>query len=208
MPETCVRCGKRRGSRACRPLGGALCARCCGTERLVKVTCPADCSHLGAHEAFQRTRQKERYREAWSKTNQDLRGRQDRLELLLELESSVKRAADGAFGSSDADVVEAIADVSCRLSPIEIGTRAPTPLGRLLWDELRYHIEEGCLLREDVREGLARLGRLVDALREPEAPRAFLQGLSARLEGLPAREREPERMGGLIVTPSDLRRGA
>lgn len=171
----------------------------------MKVACPADCRHLAAHESFQRTRQKERCREAWARVNQDLRGRQDRLELLFELEYWVKQAADRIPGATDADVVEAIADVSSRLSPIEIVRRAPTPLGRLFWEEARGSVEEGKLSREDVKDGLARLGKLVDLLREAEAPRAFLQGLSALLEGLPAREREPQRTG-LIVTPSDLRR--
>jgi len=171
----------------------------------VKVACPALCPHLTVHEAFQRTRQKERYHEAWAKTNQDLRGRQEKLKLLLEFEYAVKRAADRLSGSSDTDICEGIADVISRLGQIEIVARAPSPLGRLLWDELRGSLEDGTLLREDAKDALSRLGKLVDLLREAEAPRAFLQGLSARLEGLPAREREPQRTG-LIVTPSDLRR--
>ena len=186
-------------------MAGALCSRCCGTQRLVKVACPTECPHLAAHEAFQRTRQKERYREAWTKTNQDLRGRQERLVPLLELEYAVKRAADRLSGSSDTDAAEGIADVLSRLSTIEIVARPPTPLGRLLFEELRGLLEDGTLSRGDAKDALTRLGKLVDLLREGEAPRAFLQGLFARLEGLPAREREPQRTG-LIVTPSDLRR--
>ena len=60
----------------------------------MKVACPTECPHLAAHEAFQRTRQKERYREVWVQVNRDLRERKERLELLLELRGNVE--VDGA----------------------------------------------------------------------------------------------------------------
>lgn len=205
MAETCVRCGKRRGSRRCRPLGGSLCARCCGMERLVRVACPTDCPHLGSNEEFQRAKQRDRYREAWGRVNQDLRGRGEDLERLVELERLLKEAADRLQGATDVAAAGAIAEVSSRLSPIELVTRAPSPLGRLFWEPLRVLLEEGRLSRDQARDGLARLGRLVDLLQESGAPRAFLQGLFAHVERLPAAKAEPRRTG-LIVTPSDLRR--
>ncbi len=119
----------------------------------------------------------------------------------------MKRAAAGLSGSKDTDVAEGIADVLSRLSQIEIVSRAPTPLGRLLSEEVGGLLEQRKVSRDDVKDALTRLGRMVDALQEPGAPRAFLQGLSARLEGLPDRASEPQRTG-LILTPGDLRRAS
>jgi hypothetical protein len=43
----CVKCGLRKGKRACPALKGDICAQCCGTHRLKEISCPADCSWLG-----------------------------------------------------------------------------------------------------------------------------------------------------------------
>ena len=42
----CSICGKRRAQRLCPAIGEKICAVCCGTEREVKLDCPADCSYL------------------------------------------------------------------------------------------------------------------------------------------------------------------
>jgi len=206
MPQVCVRCRKRRGARACRALSGLICSRCCGEDRLVRVACPADCPHLGAHEGFQREKQGARYREAWAKTNADLREREGDLEVVLELEYLLKRVADRMPGATYADVAGAIGEFLPRLGSIELVSRPFSPFARLLWDELRTPLEEGDLSREQVKEGLTRLGKLVDLLRDPEAPRGFLQGLFAHLARFLREEpKKAEERTGLIITPSDLR---
>lgn len=43
----CVKCGARKGKRACPALQGDICAPCCGEHRLKTIDCPADCSWLG-----------------------------------------------------------------------------------------------------------------------------------------------------------------
>lgn len=205
MRGKCVHCGKRRGSRYCPALGGPICSRCCGENRLVRITCPSSCPQLERHEAFQRDRQGVRYREAWAKVNADLRDRDQDLHLLLSLERLLKETTEHLEGLTDADVAGAIAELIPRMSPIELITQGPSPLGRLLWEELEPVLEEGKLSRERVKDGLTRMAKVVDALRDPEAPRAFIQGLSAHLQGLFPEEKSQERTG-LILTPDDLRR--
>lgn len=205
MAEKCLRCGKRRGNRYCPVLAGPICSRCCGENRLVKISCPSTCSHLLRHEAFQRDKQGSRYHEVWLKVNEDLRGREADLKLIIALEYLLKRVAEGVEGLTDADVEVALAELTARVGPIELVTQAPSLLGRLLWEELAPQLEEGRLLREPLKEGLTRLAKMVASLREPEVPRAFLRGLFAHLEELLPEEKQQEQ-SGLIVTPSDLRR--
>lgn len=172
---------------------------------MVKIACPSSCPHLKQHESFQRERQGIRYRDAWVKVNADLRERKEDLQRLLALECFLKEAADRVEGVSDADVAIAIAEVIPRLSPIELVRSASSPLGRLLWEGLAPSLQAGRLLREQVKEGLVRLAKLVETLRDPEAPRAFLQGLFAHQEAIFSEEPKEESRG-LIITPDDLRR--
>jgi len=171
----------------------------------VRISCPSTCPHLEHHEAFQRDKQGARYHEVWLKINEDLRGREADLKLIIALEYLLKRVAEGVEGLTDADVEVALTELTIRMSPIELVTQAPSLLGRLLWEELAPQLEEGRLLRELLKEGLTRLAKMVASLREPEVPRAFLQGLFAHLEGL-FPEEEQQEQSGLIVTPSDFRR--
>jgi len=172
---------------------------------VVKIACPQDCPHLAPNEDFQRARQKARHREAWVKAHEDLRGHTERLELGLALEQALKVAVDRLPGATDADVVGAIGDVLSQMSPIEIVMRAPTPLGRLFWDALQGLSQAAGASRDDMKDELLRLQKVASLVQDPDVPRAFVLGLSAHAEGVPAARGEPERTG-LIVTPSDLRR--
>lgn len=42
----CPLCGTRRARRGCPALAKQICAVCCGTKRLVQITCPSDCAWL------------------------------------------------------------------------------------------------------------------------------------------------------------------
>lgn len=42
----CPLCNQRKAKRACPALGKLVCAACCGTKRLVEISCPADCVYL------------------------------------------------------------------------------------------------------------------------------------------------------------------
>ncbi len=41
-------CGRRRARRWCPALGKQICAVCCGTKRLVEISCPSDCVYLAS----------------------------------------------------------------------------------------------------------------------------------------------------------------
>lgn len=44
----CPLCGIRRARRGCPALAKRICAVCCGTKRLVQITCPNDCAWLAS----------------------------------------------------------------------------------------------------------------------------------------------------------------
>ena len=44
----CPSCNQRKAKRACPALGRQICAVCCGTKRLVQISCPADCGYLAS----------------------------------------------------------------------------------------------------------------------------------------------------------------
>jgi len=172
---------------------------------LVKIACPPSCPHLKQHETFQREKQGARYREAWIKVNSDLRDREEDLQLFFSLEYLLSKAAERIEGLTDTQVSATVSELLGRLGPIELVTQAPSQLGRLLWEDLAAKLQQGTLSRERVKDGFTRLGKVVETLHDPEAPRAFLQGLSAHLEGI-LPEKPQQDPSGLIVTPDDLRR--
>ncbi len=172
---------------------------------MVKIVCPSSCPHLERHETFQREKQGARYREAWIRVNADLRDRKEDLQLIFSLEYLLKKATERVEGLTDADVAAALSELISRLGPIELVTQAPSSLGRLLWDDLAPKMQAGTLSRERVKDGFTRLAKVVETLRDPEAPRAFLQGLIAHLQGVLPEEPQQE-PSGLILTPDDLRR--
>jgi len=171
----------------------------------VKIACPPSCPHLEQHETFQREKQGARYREAWIRINADLRDREEDLQLIFSLEYLLMKAVERIEGLTDTQVSAASSELLGRLGPIELVTQAPSQLGRLLWEDLAPKLQQGTLSRERVKDGFTRLGKVAETLRDPEAPRAFLQGLSAHLEGI-LPEKPQEDPSGLIITPDDLRR--
>lgn len=157
------------------------------------------------HEAFQREKQGARYREAWIRVNADLPERKEDLKLILFLEYLIEKATRQVEGLADAEVSDALSQLRSRLGPIELVTPAPSPLARLLWEDLAPRLQTGELSRQRVKDGFARVEKLVEALRDPETPRAFLQGLASHVEEfLPEAPKQEPR--GLILTPDDLRR--
>jgi hypothetical protein len=44
----CPLCNDRKAKRACPAVGKPICAVCCGTKRLVEISCPPDCGYLAS----------------------------------------------------------------------------------------------------------------------------------------------------------------
>jgi len=205
MRDLCCHCGRRRGNRHCPALDGPICSRCCGENRLIKIACPPTCQHLEQNESFQRKKQHPRYREAFVEVNADLRERKEDLRLLLIVEEAIFQATERIDSLTDADVSVALADLHDHFSPLELIAHPPSLLGRFLLETMNQELTGDIVSHERVRESIARLGRVAEMLRDPKAPRAFLQGLSSHMEGFaPARGEEAQ--SGLIITPDDLLR--
>ena len=49
----CAICNKRKANRYCPAKGENICAVCCGTEREVTISCPADCTYLIAAHRYE-----------------------------------------------------------------------------------------------------------------------------------------------------------
>jgi hypothetical protein len=209
MRELCVYCRKRRGSRRCPALGGSVCRRCCGENRLVEIACPETCPHLEQHEAFQRAKQRPRYRETWITHHTDLREQEEVLRAAVAVEVALAQAVTQVERLTDADVIRALDEVRDFISPIELVRRPLSPLGQLVGQLLDSELTAGRLGHEEVREALARQSRVVEALRDSENPRAFLQGLRAHTRQISdGDERRKGSERRLIVTPEDLRKTA
>ena len=206
MQEECVYCHERRGNRRCPALGGSICSRCCGENRLVRIFCPETCPHLVRHETFQREKQRVRYRETWIAHHTDLRRREEILRAALTVEYVLAQAIAQVDRATDADVIQALEEVVDYVSPLELIRRSLSPLGRSVWQRLEPELTAGRLGHEDVREALTRQIQVVETLRDSGNPRAFLQGLREHIR-LTSNSDEPQkgREQRLIVTPEDLR---
>lgn len=60
----CVYCHQRKGKRACPALNGSICTQCCGEQRMVRITCPADCAYLESNSEYQEIRIGEQFAHA------------------------------------------------------------------------------------------------------------------------------------------------
>ena len=137
--------------------------------------------------------------------NEDLREREEDLRLLLIVEEAIFRAIERIDSLADADVSVALADLHSHFSPLELIAHPPSLLGRFLFEKIDQELEGDIVLHDRVHEILPRMKKMVEMLRDPEAPRAFLQGLSAHMEGF-FPEGAQDARSGLILTPDDLRR--
>lgn len=171
----------------------------------MRIDCPPACPHLRQDESFQKEKQRPRYREAWKTVNADLRDKETDLRTLLVLEAIVLHAAQQLKTTTDADLATALDELHRSLSPLELVTGAPGPLSRRLLEEVEPLAQEAG--SERLRGCVDRIRQVLSRVRDPGAPRAFLQGLSTYADGAIPSTPKPPRPSGLIITPDDLRRG-
>jgi hypothetical protein len=105
----CPLCQKRKQKRSCPALGRVICPVCCGTKRLVEISCPAECPHLATsreHPAAVVRRQQEVDVAALLPSMSGLTERQHQLFFLFQ--SVIARSQpDGLARLTDEDVAEA-----------------------------------------------------------------------------------------------------
>ena len=109
MRVACPLCEKRKPKRSCPALGRIICPVCCGTKRLVEISCPAECPHLATsreHPAAVVRRQQEVDVAALLPSMSGLTERQHQLFFLFQ--SVIARSKpDGLARLTDEDVAEA-----------------------------------------------------------------------------------------------------
>jgi hypothetical protein len=141
----------------------------------------------------------------FSEVHADLRRRGEDPRLFLVIAKSIFRAIGRIDSLTDADVSIALADLHDHFSPLELIAHPPSLLGRFLFEHIDREIEGDIATHERVREILPRMKKMVEMLRDSEAPRAFLQGLSAHME-IFFPEGTQDTRSSLTLTPGVRRR--
>jgi hypothetical protein len=144
----CSVCDHRKARRACPALGQTICTVCCGTKRLVEISCPADCAHLATareHPAAAVRRQQELDVALLMPTLRHLTERQHQLFFLFH--SVIARHTPEGFARlNDDDVAQAAGAVAATLETAARGViyehAAESPVARRLGDEFRALLDD------------------------------------------------------------------
>lgn len=152
--QRCPLCGTRRARRACPALGREICAVCCGTKRLVEISCPPDCGWLRASEqhppAVTQRRQERDLAFIYGALG-DVSDRQ--AQLIVYLQALVKRCATAANAAAaglpafvDSDVADAAASLASTYETAAKGIvyehRAASAPAQRVASELKRGLEE------------------------------------------------------------------
>lgn len=125
----CVYCHERKGKRPCPALGGTICSPCCGEHRIVRVSCPPDCSYLDTNSEYQKKRTGDRFalaRRDFYRELFDVGG--DKAAALFNLIEVVSFGYfEGRRDGQDGEVIAAIQALRRSLSPLHIPA-APLPV--------------------------------------------------------------------------------
>jgi hypothetical protein len=144
----CPVCRQRKARRACPALGQTICTLCCGTKRLVEISCPPDCAHLAVareHPAAVVKRQQEHDVALLMPTLRQLTERQHQLFFLFH--SVVARHTPEGFARlNDDDVAQAAGALAATLETASRGViyeqAAGSPVAHRLGREFRALLED------------------------------------------------------------------
>jgi hypothetical protein len=144
----CPVCDRRKPRRACPALGQTICAVCCGTKRLIEISCPSDCVHLTVareHPAAVVRRQQEHDVALLMPALRSLTERQHQLFFLFH--SVIARHTPEGFARlNDDDVAAAAAATAATLETATRGViyahAAESPIAQRLSRELTAMLEE------------------------------------------------------------------
>jgi hypothetical protein len=144
----CPVCDHRKARRACPALGQTICTMCCGTKRLVEISCPPDCAHLAVareHPAAVVRRQQELDVALLMPTLRHLTERQHQLFFLFH--SVIARHTPEGFARlTDDDVAQAAGTMAATLETAARGViyehAAESPVAQRLGAEFKALLEE------------------------------------------------------------------
>jgi hypothetical protein len=209
---TCPVCNRAPARRACPALAQTICPVCCGTKRLVEISCPSDCAYLTAaqrHPAAVVQRQQARDVAALMPTLRHLTERQHQLFFLLQTVIA-RHQPEGFVRLLDADVAEGAGSVARTLETAARGVIYEQPAGSRVGAALAAELKQ---MVEHVRQQGAPVGDLEAAavLRaieqgarrpEGEGSTAYLE-LMARLLHVrrPAGDASPQSPATTLILP-------
>ena len=119
---TCPICGKRKATRYCPAKGEQICPVCCGTEREVTISCPADCPYLIAAHRYEEEHQRAIPADASfteERLPQDILHSQQQLMTLLAFR--IVKFANAQPTTTDPDVLAAIAALAGTYRTLQSG---------------------------------------------------------------------------------------
>jgi hypothetical protein len=164
----CPVCNQRKAKRACPALGQQICAVCCGTKRIVEISCPSDCGYLTTartHPPAVLQRQQELDRSMLLPLLQGLSERQARVFLMLAALTS-RHQPEALHKVVDEDIAQATGALASTLETAAKGIvyeHQPTSLvAARLMTELKTVVDEmvknaGSALERDAAIALRRL---------------------------------------------------
>lgn len=199
----CPLCRARKARRPCPALGHAICAVCCGTKRLVEITCPPTCGYLRSaksHPAVAVRRREERELLFIASALHTTSERQRTLFAFLQT-AIVQHAATAMPRPIDRDVADAAAALAVTFETAAKGIiyeqqPASIPAQRLV-QELRDRIEKSLRPSDrPIEADLAVALRKTEALATRAAAEleggesAYLEFLHRRMAGSEAAQKE------------------
>ena len=200
----CPVCHQRKAKRACPALGKQICAVCCGTKRLVEISCPSDCGYLSTartHPPAVIQRQQEMDRAMLLPVLQGLSERQARLFLMLAAVTS-RHQSDLLQKLVDEDIAQATGALASTLETSAKGIvyeHQPASLvAARLTGELKGAVDEvvksaGSALERDAAVALRRIEHGAKMMATLRSDAAELQQLFLRvLSPPPGAAQQPE----------------
>ena len=139
----CVYCHAAKGRRACPALGGMICSACCGENRLIHITCPADCPYLEAGTDYQRQRVGELFRQDRRRAYREVVeiGGEKAAELLNLVELVCFSYFHDKATALDAEVLAALEFIRRLLSPLHFPAPNVPAFSQYLHKEFKAYVE-------------------------------------------------------------------
>jgi hypothetical protein len=208
----CPLCGIRRARRGCPALSKQICAVCCGTKRLVQISCPSDCTWLASareHPPAVVVRQQQRDVGLLVRVMRGFTERQSRLFFLIAAFLARYQPPE-LYAATDDDIAEATVSMAATFETASRGLiydhRPASVLAERLTSALKPVLSEagkggGSAFERDAATVLRRIEESVRDVRalEPTNRQAFLELLRRiTTEDRPADE-SPAQGSRLIV---------